>query len=156
MRLILVRHAKAEDREKWGDRDDLKRPLTKKGKKQAKKIAEYIAKKYPSVDVIISSVAKRTCATAKQITKLQSNAAFFLSPHVNPDRGAEGIMLHKDEMRDNWQTIVIIGHEPAISDVIHLLCAKTRDFEFKIGKGAIAELERTNEGSWRLVGLINH
>lgn len=33
MRLILVRHAKAEDREKWVGEDDLKRPLTKKGKK---------------------------------------------------------------------------------------------------------------------------
>ena len=156
MRLILVRHAKAEDREEWGEKDDLKRPLTKKGKKQAKKIAKYIADKYPNVDVIISSVATRACATAKQITKLQSNAAFFLSPHINPDRGAEGIILHKDEMRENWQTIVIIGHEPAISNVALLLCSNTNDFKLKVGKGAVVELERTNDGIWRLVGLRNH
>ena len=36
MRLILVRHAKAESRDKWVNKDDLKRPLTKKGIKQAK------------------------------------------------------------------------------------------------------------------------
>ena len=53
MRLILVRHAKAEDREKWVGEDDLKRPLTKKGKKQAKKIAKYIHKQYPKVDAIV-------------------------------------------------------------------------------------------------------
>ena len=59
MRLILVRHAKAEDREKWVGEDDLKRPLTKKGKKQAKKIAKYIHKQYPKVDDIVSSLALR-------------------------------------------------------------------------------------------------
>ena len=42
MRLILVRHAKAESRDKWVNKDDLKRPLTKKGIKQAKEIAKYI------------------------------------------------------------------------------------------------------------------
>ncbi len=47
MRLILVRHAKAENREKWVGEDDMKRPLTKKGVKQAKKIAKYIAKNTP-------------------------------------------------------------------------------------------------------------
>ena len=75
MYLVLVRHAKAEDREKWNIQEDLRRPLTKKGVKQAKTIGKYL-KKYP-VDAIIASLAIRASDTAKYIAAHQKTKHFL-------------------------------------------------------------------------------
>jgi phosphohistidine phosphatase SixA len=42
--LILIRHAIAEDRDTWNGDDDGQRPLTKEGRKQAKRIAKVVMK----------------------------------------------------------------------------------------------------------------
>ena len=75
MYLVLVRHTKAEDREKWNIKEDLRRPLTKKGVKQAKAIGKYL-KKYP-VDAIIASLAIRASDTAKYIAAHQKTKHFL-------------------------------------------------------------------------------
>lgn len=154
MRLILVRHAKAENREKWVGKDDLKRPLTKKGKKQAKEIARLIAKKYPDVDAIISSTALRACDTAKYIAKKQAHCTFMLSPFVNPDEGIQGLLDNKDKLEEEWQTLVVVGHEPSISELVRFVCAKGT-LNLQVGKGCIVELEHENQSDWKLVGLHN-
>lgn len=154
MRLILVRHAKAEDREQWINEDDLKRPLTKKGKKQAKKIAKYLHKRYPEVDAIISSLALRACDTAKYIAKLQKHSTFFLSPHLNPEVGIDGYNKHQDEIEEDWQTLVIVGHEPTISEFVKNICSKG-ELNIKIHKGCVIELEREGNENWALIGLRN-
>ncbi|MCL9819694.1 phosphohistidine phosphatase SixA [Helicobacter colisuis] len=154
MRLILVRHAKAEDREQWKGEDDLKRPLTQKGKKQAKKIAKYLYKRYPEVDAVISSLALRACDTAKYIAKLQKNSTFFLSPHLNPEVGIEGYTKHQNEIEEDWQTLVVVGHEPAISEFVKSICSKG-NLNIKIHKGGVVELEHEGNENWALVGLRN-
>ncbi|EEO25704.1 SixA phosphatase family protein [Helicobacter winghamensis] len=154
MRLILVRHAKAEDREKWIDKDDLKRPLTKKGVKQAKRIAKYIGKKYPNVDAVISSLALRACDTAKYITKKQAHCTFIPTPNINPEEGIEGFLRNKDKMEEDWQTLVVVGHEPSISEFVRFICAKGT-LNLRVSKGCVVELERENEDNWVLVGLNN-
>lgn len=154
MRLILVRHAKAEDREQWKGEDDLKRPLTQKGKKQAKKIAKYLYKHYPEVDAVISSLALRACDTAKYIAKLQKNSTFFLSPHLNPEVGIEGYTKHQNEIEEDWQTLVVVGHEPAISEFVKSICSKG-NLNIKIHKGGVVELEHEGNEDWALVGLRN-
>ncbi|TLD81250.1 phosphohistidine phosphatase SixA [Helicobacter sp. MIT 11-5569] len=154
MRLILVRHAKAENRDKWIDKDDLKRPLTKKGIKQAKKIAKYIGKKYPNVDAIIASLALRACDTAKYIAKKQAHCTFFLTPNINPEEGIKGFLENKEKIEEDWQTLVIVAHEPAISEFVRFICAKGT-LNLQVDKGCVVELERENENNWVLMGLSN-
>ncbi len=154
MRLILVRHAKAEDREKWIGKDDLKRPLTKKGVKQAKQLAKYIGKKYPDVDAIISSLALRACDTAKYIAKKQAHCTFLVTPNINPEEGIEGFLKNKDEIEEDWQTLVVVAHEPAISEFVRFICAKGT-LNLCVGKGCVVELEHEGYENWVLTGLRN-
>ncbi|MCI5969010.1 SixA phosphatase family protein [Helicobacter sp.] len=154
MRLVLVRHAKAKDREKWVDKDDLKRPLTKKGVKQARKIAKYIAKKYPNADAVVSSLALRACDTAKHIIKEQKNCTFLLTPKINPEEGVAGFLRNQDKLEEDWQTLIVVAHEPAISQFVRLICAKGM-LNLRVSKGCMVELERENENNWVLVGLTN-
>lgn len=149
MYLVLVRHAKAEDREKWNAKDDLRRPLVKKGVKQAKNIAKYL-KKY-SIDAIISSLAIRASDTAKYIAAYQKQSTFFLSPSLNPEIGIEGYIKHKEEIQQDWEVVVIVGHEPLIGEFVRHLCGEV---SLKISKGCVVELEY-KANKWRLVGLNN-
>ncbi|WP_104721774.1 phosphohistidine phosphatase SixA [Helicobacter mesocricetorum] len=149
MRLILVRHTKAEDREKWSAKEDLRRPLTKKGIKQAKNIGKYL-KKY-QIDAIIASLAIRASDTAKYVAAHQKQSTFFLSPSLNPEAGIEGYIKCKEEIQQDWEVVSFVGHEPTISEFVRYLCG---EFSLKIGKGCVVELEQ-KDNKWRLVGLRN-
>lgn len=149
MRLILVRHAKARNRKKW-NKDDLKRPLTKKGMKQAKKLAKYISKKYSNADAILTSLALRSLDTAKYIVKQQAHCAFFLTPSLNPDKSIEEFLKHQVSIKKDWRRLIVVGHEPAISEFLRSLA-----LDLHIGKGCVVELERQNKGRWVLIGLNN-
>ena len=154
MRLILVSKEKEKDREQWKEKEDLKSKLKQKSKKQAKKIAKYLYKRYPEVDAVISSLALRACDTAKYIAKLQKNSTFFLSPHLNPEVGIEGYTKHQNEIEEDWQTLVVVGHEPAISEFVKSICSKG-NLNIKIHKGGVVELEHEGNEDWALVGLRN-
>lgn len=147
MRLILVRHAKAEDRELG--KEDLERALTPRGIKQAQKVGKILAKKYPKIDAIITSLAFRARDTAKYIAKYQPKATFFLSPSINPDRGAKD--YESQIYNEEWETIVIVGHEPTIGELVCKLCGSC---PLKISKGCIIELCK-QEGEWVIIGLRN-
>jgi len=60
--LLLIRHASAGDREEWVG-DDLRRPLDKRGKKQARRLVELLAP-YP-IDRLVSSPADRCVQTVE-------------------------------------------------------------------------------------------
>ncbi|HWS74448.1 MAG TPA: histidine phosphatase family protein, partial [Quisquiliibacterium sp.] len=59
MNLILWRHAEAEDAE-----PDLERRLTARGRKQAKRMADWLNAQLPERFVVIASPAQRTRQTA--------------------------------------------------------------------------------------------
>ena len=111
-------------------------------------------KRYPEVDAVISSLALRACDTAKYIAKLQKNSTFFLSPHLNPEVGIEGYTKHQNEIEEDWQTLVVVGHEPAISEFVKSICSKG-NLNIKIHKGGVVELEHEGNEDWALVGLRN-
>jgi broad specificity phosphatase PhoE len=48
--LLLIRHAVAEDRETWQGDDDAQRPLTKAGRRQARRIAGIVRKMIEDLD----------------------------------------------------------------------------------------------------------
>lgn len=69
MAVYLVRHAVAQSRSAWGDKDDDLRPLTKRGERQAGAIAELLGK--ADVRRILSSPAVRCIDTVVALaTKL--------------------------------------------------------------------------------------
>lgn len=150
MRLVLIRHAKAADREDFIGAD-IDRPLTKKGKKQARKIAKFIAKKYPNATEIIASQALRSCDSAKEIlSSLGANASLNIKPSINPDTAQNGLFELVEEVGTDSECVIIVGHEPRISEFL----AHFGNGKIKVGKGAIIELEK--DGSfWELVGLRN-
>ncbi len=83
----VVRHAKAGDREEWTG-DDRKRPLTGKGRKQAEKLVEVLAKL--PVAAVFSSGFVRCVQTVEPLAQAR-RLKVQLSPSLEEGSGLEGL-----------------------------------------------------------------
>ena len=141
--IVLWRHAEAED-----GVPDLERPLTRKGHKQARRMAQWLHKRLPASAVICCSPATRAQQTAQALAHLAARefvTLAALSPATRLD-AALGAIRASDPSR----TLVVVGHQPTLGAIVaHLL--DTRDPDWPLRKGAIVWLrEKETEDGLRV------
>lgn len=108
MDLILWRHADAEDAVGG---DDMARPLTKKGRKQAARMAGWLAPRLSDEWLILSSPARRALETARALERPVAERT-GLSPGAS---AAE--VLEEAGWPDNRAPVVVVGHQPTLGQV---------------------------------------
>jgi len=118
--LILVRHAKSS----WDavGIDDAERPLNERGKKDAPEMAARLKDKKVTVDIFISSHAKRAHKTAKYFAEEYGlNKKEILI--VNKLYGASvGTFLEVvTTIEDKYKTAAIFSHNPGITEFANTL-----------------------------------
>jgi 8-oxo-(d)GTP phosphatase len=123
---ILLRHARAGERDEWQG-DDRLRPLDEKGQRQARRLVEELAAL--GVTRIVSSPYVRCTQTVEPL------AAELVLPIETDDRLAEGARRHEvDALLDETPSgAVLCTH----GDVVELVLGKP------LKKGAFAILEDT-------------
>jgi phosphohistidine phosphatase len=102
MNLILWRHADAED----GIPDE-KRMLTAKGRKQAARMAHWLAQRLPAHYLVLSSPALRTQQTAGALSKYVVREELGLS--ATPES-----ILYAAEWPRASHPVVVVGHQPTL------------------------------------------
>jgi phosphohistidine phosphatase len=107
MDLILWRHADAEPGE-----PDEKRRLTAKGKKQARRAAEWLHSNLPNSARILVSPAVRAQQTAAFLAEL-SHRKMKTVPALAPGASAEEILQIVDWPKADG-CLVVVGHQPAL------------------------------------------
>lgn len=123
MDLILWRHADAEP----GD-PDLARQLTPKGRKQAAAMAAWLKAYLPHGATVLSSPAVRTRQTADALTR-----KYAVADELAPDQSPE-LMLAACGWPHAGGTVVLVGHNPAISRLAALLLSgDTADWTLRKG-----------------------
>jgi len=123
--LILWRHAEAEA----GD-DDMRRALTEKGHKQARKMAEWLDAQLPARPLIIASLALRARQTAAAL-----HPNHQIDSRLNPDSSSEAY-LQAAGWPEAGGTTVLVGHQPTLGRVAaRLLSGIEADWHAR--KGAI-------------------
>jgi len=118
--LYLLRHAKSS----WEDLnlDNLDRPLNKRGKHDALFMAERFAEKDPSLDLIVSSPAKRAQETARIFAaKLHSGLALDTRLY---DADISTMRLIIQDSFLHHDSIMIVGHNPELTLLNDLLSDK--------------------------------
>ena len=115
MELILWRHADAEPGSR--DKPDEARELTEKGRKQARKMAEWLNRTLPADCRILSSPAVRTVQTVEALGR-----KFTTDRALAPDVGADSI-LRAAGWPDADGTVLVVGHQPTLGNVASLLIA---------------------------------
>lgn len=117
--LYLVRHAKAS----WKhDVDDHKRPLKKRGQEDGKLISSQVSKEVEAPEKIISSDAIRALSTAyffKDAFNISEND-FQLSHQLYDFRGT-GVMKVIKSLNDEWERVMIVGHNHAFTSIANML-----------------------------------
>lgn len=119
-RLFLIRHAKSS----WDDAAlaDRERPLNERGKRDAPKIGERLARREIKPDLILSSPAVRALTTAKIIAgKLD-----YMRKHIGVDERlyaaqADDLLEIIHALDDHLQCVMIVGHNPELSELAQRL-----------------------------------
>ncbi|MBK8205225.1 MAG: histidine phosphatase family protein [Planctomycetes bacterium] len=138
MKLILVRHAVAFERNAKRWPDDSQRPLTKRGAEKFRKAAAGLVKLCPDVALCLTSPFRRASRTAKLLAQAGWPVPKVL-PELEPgvDPGIVASALAKLKTKG---PIAIVGHEPALSELTAILLGHGKPtFEYK--KGGAASLE---------------
>lgn len=143
MDLILWRHAEAE--EGSATLPDIKRRLTDRGEKQARKVARWLQCHIPKSTRILVSPAQRTQQTAHAL-----HWPFEIEPQIGADKTAADLLTAAG-WPESERTTLIIGHQPTLGQVAaRLLGGELQDWSVK--KGAVWWLSsRMREGEAQTV-----
>jgi phosphohistidine phosphatase len=137
--LVLVRHAKSD----WSNAvPDGERPLAERGRRDAPAIGRWLAEHVGRVDLVVCSPAKR----ARQTWQLASTGLEPAPPVRQDERiytaGPGGLLGVIDELPNEIGTVVLVGHNPSLTDLVTLLSGAAHELK----TSAIAVLHWT--GSW--------
>jgi len=121
--LFLIRHAKSS----WGDTalPDKDRPLSDRGRRDAPKMGERLAKRDVKPDLILSSPAMRALKTAEIIAK---KLDYRRRDIVVDDRlyavGADDLLDVIHKLGAKLERVMLFGHNPELTELAHRLSSK--------------------------------
>ncbi|MFL5410116.1 MAG: SixA phosphatase family protein, partial [Myxococcales bacterium] len=110
MDLILWRHAEAEDPR--DGQSDLERALTRRGEKQAAKVAAWLDRELPDGTVVLSSPAVRC-----EQTVLALGRKYKVRDALQPGATVQDV-LAAAEWPSAIRPVMIVGHQPVLGQVI--------------------------------------
>lgn len=141
MELILWRHADAED---VGPQGDISRRLTKKGRKQAERMARWLDARMEGEWRVVCSPAQRALETVEPLGR-----EFEVSESVTTSAHA-GDVLREAGWPDAGR-VLVVGHQPTLGEVASRLLGAGSE-EFSVRKGAILWfVTREREGGTEVV-----
>lgn len=103
MDLILWRHAEAEDA--TPGQSDMERPLSPRGRKQAKRMAAWLDQVLPESCRILVSPARRCVQTMDEL-----NRKYRLCPEIAPDCSYESL-LQASQWPQAKGPVMLVGHQ---------------------------------------------
>ena len=123
--LGLLRHAKSE----WDDtaQRDFDRGLNARGRKGAKVIGRHIREHGPVWDLVLASPAVRVTATLEGAGLPQEpiyDQRLYLASY---DTIIETIEAHAGKGAEQAQSVLIVGHNPGLQDVLLELVAPAKE-----------------------------
>jgi len=141
--LILLRHAKSD----WsGGEADIARPLAKRGRRQAPDAGRWLAANLDRVDLAVVSPANRARSTWRLVSAGLDVAARTRIDDRLYAASDDELLTVVRELPDDVETVVLVGHNPGIEDLITLL---TGDWA-PMPTSALAVI--TVSGSWSTAG----
>jgi phosphohistidine phosphatase len=135
MLLDLLRHADAGDPEAW-DGPDAERPLSDKGRKQARRLGDHLAAIGFRAESIITSPKVRAAETAELVAERIDGTV------TTDDRLAGSLDIDVVEAilgdAGDPDEAMLVGHDPDFSELLSVLCAADG---VTMRKGALARVE---------------
>jgi phosphohistidine phosphatase len=142
MKLLVVRHAVAEEREEFaatGKPDDL-RPLTDTGRRKMRRAARGLRRLVPRLDVLAPSPLTRATQTAEIVAEafhgIQVTPVDELAPDAVPDALVPWLRGQAPDA-----TVAVVGHEPHLGFLVGWLLTGRHASFVELKKGGACLLE---------------
>jgi phosphohistidine phosphatase len=119
--LSVLRHAKTERPDKY-DRD-MERPLTKRGRRDARTMGRVVADVEPSVDWLISSPAVRTRQTVDELLRNLSLAQSVAWEDEVYNASADALLSLLSRTTSRAKHVLLVGHNPSVAELVAGLSA---------------------------------
>lgn len=122
--LILMRHAKSS----WKDHtlDDHERPLKKRGRKAAPRMARWLAAHGLTPDRVLCSSARRTRETLELMREATPELP---EPEILPalyEAGPATLLGELRRLPDDSRRVLLLGHQPGLGELLRLLAGGVR------------------------------
>jgi len=140
MKLILMRHGRAEERLAFaqnGNNDDALRPLTDEGRRRLRRSLSGLEVVAPSIDLVVTSPLLRARQTAEIVVE------HFPSPLQQLDALAQGGDFNAITRwlgRQKAEVILLVGHEPDLGALASWFLTGSMESFIPLKKGAIIQL----------------
>jgi phosphohistidine phosphatase len=146
MKLLLIRHAIAEEREDFArtGKDDRLRPLTDEGRKKMKQAARGLRKIVPGIDLLATSPLIRAAQTGAIVDSVYGGLKEVEIDELSPEATANDFLrwLRKQQKAE---CIAAVGHEPSISLLLSWLLTGNERRIFAFRKGGACLLDFPDE-----------
>ncbi len=142
MKLLLVRHAIAEDADTFiaAGGTDAQRPLTEVGRKKMRKGANRLRAQVERIDLLVCSPLVRARETAEIIARAFGDLPILERPELDCSYPPDAIA--------NWlqscpksDTVMVVGHETQLSSLVGLLLTGTSQSLVVMRKGGVVLIE---------------
>jgi phosphohistidine phosphatase len=149
---MLLRHAKSS----WSDPTlpDVDRPLSPRGARAARRIADYLRRNGIRPSLVLCSPARRARQTLEAIEPvLGKTSTVELSPELYA-ASAEALLERLRAVPDSADSVLLIGHNPGLEQLALALAERGADLprlREKFPTGALATIEVGSE-SWAALG----
>lgn len=151
MKLYLVQHGKAKDKQ-----EDPDRPLTNEGVRDVRKVGEFLAQNgKPQLDGIYHSGKARARETAETFAEyLPPGRGVLESDDLSP---LDDPAIWKDRLMQAGENLMLVGHLPYMSKIAALLlCGDAEQNVVDFHKGGVVCLgmEEGDEAVWSLCWAV--
>src|SRR5262245_35566452 len=139
--IYILRHGIAVERGALDYAKDSDRPLTFEGHKKMRRIAGMLRKFSLSFDLILSSPYVRARQTAEIVAKvLKAQDRFKFSEHLAAEGDARQLIEQLKTRYHSPASVLLVGHEPYLSQLISMLLTGEPDLSVTLKKGGLCKL----------------
>ncbi len=149
-RLFLLRHAKSS----WDDPglDDHDRPLAPRGRRASALIAEYVLRNRIGPALVLCSSARRTRETLERVKPALGPAEVRIERELY-GASADDLLRRLREVPDEVESVMLVGHQPAIQELALRLATQGSELEQMRSKFPTAALATLSfAGEWSELG----
>lgn len=136
MKLYLLRHGKAVEREASGD--DASRPLTDEGRERTRSVAQGMRRLGLEFDLILSSPLARARETAEIVAEAFDAAGKLRFTDRLADSDAHAALIREIRaLRPQPDSLLLVGHEPDLGELVSLLLGSASALPIRFKKAGL-------------------
>jgi len=142
MRILVIRHAIAEDRRAFAQsgREDGLRPLTRLGRRRMRRAARGLRRVAPAIDLLACSPLTRAAQTAEIVARAYHGVKVTRVAGLSPNKPSAALLQWLKE-RPARSTVAVVGHEPHLGLFVSWMLTGLQESFVSLKKGAACMLD---------------